>query len=269
MSNFSNIKNQPIGVFDSGIGGLTVLAEIERLMPGENIVYFGDTARVPYGNKTSATVRKFSVENVLFLLEERVKMVVVACNTSSALALNYLNNIFRIPIIGVIESGVDKALAVTSGKIGIIGTKATIESRAYQQNIAKKNKKIEIFSKSCPLFVPLVEEGLTNGEITKKIIQMYLENFKKKKIDTIILGCTHYPLLKREIAKYLPKVNIVDSAQEVASHAKEVLEHFSLVNDRKAKGNKKFCISDEPKNFTNFAKSFLKRTISKPRVVNV
>ncbi|MCF7870761.1 MAG: glutamate racemase [Candidatus Omnitrophica bacterium] len=269
MNNFNNIRNQPIGVFDSGIGGLTVLAEIERLMPGENIIYFGDTARVPYGNKTSATVKKFSVENVLFLLEERVKMVVVACNTSSALALDYLNNIFRIPIIGVIESGVNKALAVTSGKIGIIGTKATIESRAYQRNIAKKNKKIKIFSKSCPLFVPLVEEGLVNGEITKKTIQMYLESFKKKKIDTIILGCTHYPLLKEEIAKYLQKVNIVDSAQEVASHAKDVLGHFKLISGKKAKGNNKFCISDEPKNFTNFAKLFLKRNIPEPKIVNV
>ncbi|MCF7873424.1 MAG: glutamate racemase [Candidatus Omnitrophica bacterium] len=265
----NNIKNQPIGIFDSGIGGLTVLREVEKLMPNENIVYFGDTARVPYGNKSKLTVKKFSVENILFLLEEKVKIVVVACNTSSALALDYLNNIFRIPIIGVIEAGVDKALAVTSGKIGVIGTKATIESRAYQENITRKNKEIKIFSKSCPLFVPLIEEGLMSGEIASRVVQMYLDDFKKKKIDTIILGCTHYPLLKKEIAKYLQRVDIVDSAFEVATHTKRVLEHFRLTNDKKTKGKRKFCITDEPKNFTKFAKLFLKRVIPEPKIINV
>ncbi|MFO8052450.1 MAG: glutamate racemase [Candidatus Omnitrophota bacterium] len=263
------IKNQPIGIFDSGIGGLTVLGEVEKLMPNENIVYFGDTARVPYGNKSELTIKKFSVENILFLLQEKVKMVVVACNSSSALALDYLNDIFRIPIIGVIEAGINKALAVTSGKIGIIGTKATIESEAYQKNIAKKNKKVKIFSKSCPLFVPLVEEGLLSGEITEKAVEMYLENFKKKKIDTIILGCTHYPLLKKEIAKYLPGVTIVDSAQEVANHAKEVLDHFELSNKKKSKAGKKLCLSDESKNFTKFAKLFLKKTVAEVKIINV
>lgn len=263
------IKNQPIGIFDSGIGGLTVLGEVEKLMPNENIVYFGDTARVPYGNKSELTIKKFSVENILFLLQAKVKMVVVACNSSSALALDYLNDIFRIPIIGVIEAGINKALAVTSGKIGIIGTKATIESKVYQKNITKKNRKIKIFSKSCPLFVPLVEEGLVGGKITEKVVEMYLEDFKKKKIDTIILGCTHYPLLKKEIAKYLQGVAIVDSAQEVANYAKEVLDHFELANEKRSKVNKKLYLSDESKNFSKFAKLFLKKITPEIKIINV
>lgn len=263
------INKRPIGIFDSGIGGLTVLREIEKLMPNENIIYFGDTARVPYGNKSSSTIKKFSVENILFLLEKKVKTVVVACNTSSALALDYLNDIFRIPIIGVIEAGVNKAGKLSSGKIGIIGTKSTIASNAYQGMIAKKNKKSKVAAKCCPLFVPLIEEGLISGKISKEVVSAYLADFKKAKIDTLILGCTHYPLLKKEIAKYLPGVNIVDSAQEVASHTKQVLTHFNLVNNNPAAGEKKFYISDEPKNFVKLAKLFLKRTIAKPKLVNV
>ncbi len=263
------INKKPIGIFDSGVGGLTVLREIEKLMPNENIIYFGDTARVPYGNKSSSTIKKFSVENILFLLEKKVKTVVVACNTSSALALDYLNDIFRIPIIGVIEAGVKKAEKLSSDKIGIIGTKSTIASNAYQDMIAKTIKKSKVSAKCCPLFVPLIEEGLVSGKITTEVVSAYLADFKKAKIDTLILGCTHYPLLKKEIARYLPGVNIVDSAQEVASYTKQVLTHFNLVNNNPTLAEKKFYISDEPKNFVKLAKLFLKRTITKPKLVNV
>lgn len=267
--NNRDIKNQPIGVFDSGIGGLTVLAEIEKLLPQENIIYFGDTARVPYGNKSQSTIRNFSVENILFLLEKKVKMVVVACNTSSALAINYLNNIFRIPIVGVIEAGANKALELTGGKIGIIGTKSTIASKAYQNIIKKKKGKNKIVSKCCPLFVPLIEEGMLSGKITEKIVEMYLSDFKKLKIDTLVLGCTHYPLLKKEISKYLGGVNIVDSAKEVANYTQEILAHFSLSCEKKIKGKKKFYISDDPASFIKLAKVFLKRKVSKPGVIDV
>lgn len=267
--NNRDIKNQPIGVFDSGIGGLTVLGEIEKLLPQENIIYFGDTARVPYGNKSRSTIRNFSVENILFLLEKKVKMVVVACNTSSALALNYLNNIFRIPIIGVIEAGANKALELTSGKIGIIGTKSTIASKAYQNIIKKKKGGNKIVSKCCPLFVPLIEEGMLAGKITEEVVEMYLADFKKLKVDTLVLGCTHYPLLKKEISKYLGGINIVDSAKEVANYTQEILTHFGLTRQKKIKGEKKFYISDDPENFMKLAKLFLKRNVSKPKVIDV
>ncbi|MCF7916721.1 MAG: glutamate racemase [Candidatus Omnitrophica bacterium] len=264
-----NIKNQPIGVFDSGIGGLTVFGEIEKLLPQESIIYFGDTARVPYGNKSRSTIRNFSVENILFLLEKKVKMVVVACNTSSALALNYLQDIFRIPIIGVIEAGANKALELTSGKIGIIGTKSTIASKAYQNIISKKKEKSRIVSRCCPLFVPLIEEGMLSGKITQEVVEMYLAGFKKAKVDTLILGCTHYPLLKKEISKYLQGVNIVDSAKEVANYTQEILTHFGLTCQKKVKGKKEFYISDDPVSFMKLAKLFLKRNISKPKVIDV
>lgn len=262
-------RNQPIGIFDSGVGGLTVLREVEKIMPQEDIIYFGDTARVPYGNKSASTIRRFSVESVLFLLQQDVKMVIVACNTASALALDYLTKSFRIPIVGVIDSGVERALQVTSGRIGIIGTKSTIKSRSYQKAIASRNKRVKFFSCSCPLFVPLVEEGFAATSITSEFIQKYLKGLKSKQIDTLILGCTHYPLLKKEITGYLCKVSIIDSAHEVARRSKLILDKLKLNNRKRPAGRQKFFVSDEPHNFTNLAKLFLKRPISKPKVVNV
>ncbi len=176
------MKNKPIGIFDSGVGGLTVLKEIEKLLPHENIIYFGDTARVPYGNKSKSTIIKFSTENILFLLRRKVKMVVVACNTSSALALDYLKDVFSIPIIGVIEAGVHRALKVSAAtRIGVIGTKSTIESKSYQKHIAKARGDAVVWARSCPLFVPLVEEGILNEKITNEAISMYLADFKSIK----------------------------------------------------------------------------------------
>lgn len=264
-----NIKNQPVGIFDSGVGGLTVFREIEKIMPQENIIYFGDTARVPYGNKSAVTVKKFSVENILFLLEQEVKMVIVACNTSSALSLDYLRDVFRIPILGVIDAGVKKALAVTSGRVGVIGTKSTIDSCAYAEEIKLQNKKVKVFSQSCPLFVSLVEEGLLSGKIVEEAIRRYLGPLKENRIDTLILGCTHYPLLKREIADFLDGVKIVDSAQESAKESMSVLKNLKLFNGAKSLGERSFFVSDEPLNFTKLATIFLGRAISKPRIVDV
>ncbi len=263
-------KKRPIGIFDSGIGGLTVFKEIEKLLPQENIIYFGDTARVPYGSKSKATIIKFTTQSVLFLLKKKVKAIVIACNTSSALSLSYLQRVFNIPIIGVIESGVNKALAVSKNKrIGIIATKSTIASGSYQKLIFKKNKLVKVFSRSCPLFVSLAEEGILNGKITHEVIDMYLKEFKKESIDTIILGCTHYPLLKAAIGKYLKGVNIVDSAKEVASYTKKILETNNLLNTSNIVSKKEFYVSDEPQGFSNAAKLFLKRKVSKPKVVDV
>ncbi len=264
---YAKDKRKPIGIFDSGVGGLTVLKEIERVLPQESIIYFGDTARVPYGNKSQKTIIRFSIENVLFLLKKKVKFVVVACNTSSSLALDYLKKVFSIPIVGVIEPAIEKALSVSKKKkIGIIGTRSTIESRVYERLIFKKDNKVRIYSKSCPLFVPLVEEGLTKGKLVDEVVKMYLKELKGK-IDTLILACTHYPLLKRAISSYLKGVKIVDSASSVACKVKTMLEELKLKNE----SGKKFCqfyVSDNPKGFLHLARMFFKRPIELPYLVN-
>jgi len=263
------MNNKPIGIFDSGVGGLTVFREIERILPSEDIIYFGDTARVPYGNKSKATIIKFSTENILFLLEKKVKIVVIACNTSSALALDYFKNTFSIPVIGVIEAGAEKALSVSRNKtIGVIGTRSTINSLSYKNEILKKDKYAKVYSKACPLFVPLVEEGILKGNIVDIIVKMYLEEIKGKGIDTVILGCTHYPLLKKPISSYLKGVQIIDSAQEVALHTKELLQSESLKKQGTKISKRYFYVSDEPSGFARLAKLFLHRNIPIPEVVN-
>ncbi|MCP4651791.1 MAG: glutamate racemase [Candidatus Omnitrophica bacterium] len=264
------MNQRAIGIFDSGVGGLTVLKEVEKLLPNENIIYFGDTARVPYGNKSKSTIIKFSTESALFLLKKNVKAVVVACNTSTSFALDHLEGIFNIPIVGVINAGVEKALSVSrKKKIGVIGTKATIASNSYQRKIHSKDKKMMVYQQDCPLFVPLVEEGLLRGKIAEQVIDMYLKKFKTAGVDTVILGCTHYPLLKNEIAKYLKGAFIVDSAKEVARYVKGVLCEEGLLNDKKRKGKTNFFVTDEPQSFVRSARLFLNRKISNPEVVNV
>jgi len=211
------MNNKGIGVFDSGIGGLTVVKEIMKQLPNETLYYLGDTARAPYGSKTKETIIRFSREIVTFLLKKDVKIIVVACNTSSALALRELRKEFKINIIGVIEAGARAAMDATrNNRIGIIGTKATINSKAYEKIIKKYNKKIKIFSYATPLLVPLVEEGWLFEKETEEILRRYLGFFKGKHIDTLLLGCTHYPLIKPLIKKILPKVNIIDSAIEIS-----------------------------------------------------
>lgn len=260
------MDNQPIGIFDSGLGGLTVLRQIETLLPSEDIIYFGDTARVPYGNKSQATIVKFTTENILFLLRKKVKFVVIACNTSSALALSYVQTVFSIPIIGVIEAGVERALKLSKNKIiGVIGTKSTIESQSYQHSLKQKDKSVRVVAHSCPLFVPLVEEGILNGPIVKEAVRLYLSEYKNNGVDTLILGCTHYPLLKKVITSFLKSVVIVDSAKEVAYCAKKVLMERGLLSARKRKGRVEFYVSDETSTFLTQAELFLKRNIPKPK----
>lgn len=264
------INNRPIGIFDSGVGGLTVFKEIEKTLPCESIIYFGDTARVPYGNKSKSTIEKFSTENILFLLRKRVKLVVIACNTASALALDYLKDTFSIPVLGVIDAGASKALKMTrKQRIAVIGTRSTIVSGSYEREILKLNKKVKVFSRSCPLFVPLVEEGILSGNIVKEAIQMYLADLKRAEVDVVILGCTHYPLLKDEISAYMNDSHIVDSAREVALHVKTKLENDKLLCDGSNAGSKEFYVTDEPRGFAKLAKLFLKRSIAAPKVVNL
>ncbi len=226
----SGPADAPIGVFDSGIGGLTVVRELLQQMPEEGIVYFGDTARVPYGTKSADTVTRFSRENALFLERMRVKFLIVACNSASALALPTLQREFRIPMIGVIEPGARAAAAATrNGRIGVIGTQATIGSRAYDAAIHKIDDKLEVVGKACPLFVPLAEEGWVEGEVAESVARTYLAEVLDHGIDTLILGCTHYPLLKDTLQRVVgDDVTLVDTAVETITEVQTRLVDSGL-----------------------------------------
>ena len=254
---------RPIGIFDSGVGGLTVVAKIREMLPNEKVVYFGDTARVPYGAKSKETVTKFSVETVEFLMEHNVKLVIVACNTASSLSLEFLKRCFRVPVIGVIEPGAREAASVTrNNRIGVIGTRATVSSGAYEKAIRKMGLRYSVFTTACPLFVPLVEEGWVNNDVTKAVAQIYLAPLKNKGIDTLILGCTHYPMLKDALKRAMGKsVVLVDSAREVAREAKSIMGASGLLNLSKRNGAHKFFVSDEPNRFVHIGERFLKRRI--------
>jgi glutamate racemase len=254
---------RPIGVFDSGIGGLTVLREIRRLLPGENIVYFGDTARVPYGNKSAETVRTYAEEIGGFLLAKKVKAMVVACNTATAMALGHLRERFpSVPIFGVIEPGVLRALAVTRNrKIAVIGTVATVWSSAYKKDLLSRDRSLKVFQKACPLFVPLVEEGWAGHRVAGLIAEEYLAELKSSGADTLVLGCTHYPILKSVIRKVMgPKVRLVDSAEEMALNIHAYLSAEGLA--RKGKGRMECWLSDCSEHFVRTAASLLREKVS-------
>ena len=255
-------NNQPIGVFDSGLGGLTVVKQIVKCLPHENIVYFGDTARVPYGTKSKASIVRFSKENTKILLKHKVKAVVVACNSSSAYALKEIKKIFKGPVIGVIEPGASGAIDKTNNeRIGVIATSATVASKAYPQAIKKKNNRIKVYQQACPLFVPIIEEGWSNKPVTKTVAREYLKGLKKQKVDTLILGCTHYPLIKNILAKVDSKIKLIDSAQMVARSLKENLIGNNLLSTSKRKGKQVFLVSDKPQDFKRIAKGFLGQEI--------
>lgn len=251
-------KKSPIGVFDSGIGGLTVLREITRLLPSENTVYLGDTARVPYGNKSKETVARYSVEIADFLVKKGVKMIVVACNTASAFGLPELKKKLDIPVIGVIEPGAKAAaMATRSNKVGVIGTEGTIKSSAYCAAIKALNPGITTNTVACPLFVPLAEEGWTDGEITMAVAKKYLAELKDSGIDTLVLGCTHYPLLKNAISTVMgPDVTLVDSAVATAEETKAALAALGLLNDNKTTGKHLFYATDSPERFVAIGRRF-------------
>ena len=229
----------PIGIFDSGVGGLTVYSSIDRALPNSDIYYLGDTARVPYGNKSKETIVRYSLECASFLFENfKIDILVVACNTASSHAVDILKNYLSIPVIGVVEPGVEQALKVTkNGKIGVIGTYATIRSESYKKNLLEKNKEVEVYQKPCPLFVPLVEEGLLEHPVTFIMIEEYLQEIVDKGIDTLILGCTHYPLLKESIKRVYPHLEIVDSSEVIVEKLKEL-------NPLKEKGIRRVFVTD-------------------------
>ena len=255
--------HRPVGIFDSGVGGLTVFSQEQKILPDEEIVYFGDTARVPYGTKSKETITKFSVENVEFLMTHNVKLVLVACNTASSLSLDFLKRCFKVPIIGVIEPGAKGAVSSTrNNRIGVIGTSATISSGAYEKAIKKISPNKKVYTRSCPLFVPLVEEGWIDKGVSREIAEIYLKPLKAKKIDTLILGCTHYPILKDVIKKAIGvSVLLVDSAKEVAKEARAILDASGLLNPSAGKKEHKFFVSDEPARFIKMGERFLKARI--------
>ena len=260
----------PIGVFDSGIGGLTVVGALMKRLPNENIVYFGDTARVPYGPKSAQVIREYAAQDTEFLVSKNVKMIVVACNTVSSVALDIVMKHARVPVVGVILPGARAAVAATKkNKIGIIGTAGTIASDAYAYNIRQFNRTAEVISKACPLFVPLVEEGWLDHPATEMIAKEYLFPFKFAKIDTLVLGCTHYPLLKRIIGKIFDNnVNLIDSGEETSSEVEKVLDEESLRNPSTMKGNVQFYVSDIPAKFSEVGERFLGKKLGRVRIVS-
>ena len=263
-------SRRPIGIFDSGVGGLTVLKEIKKRLPHENIIYFGDTKHLPYGSKSKETVTRLSTENVQFLLRKNVKFVIVACNTSSALSLKLLQKYYSVPMLGVVEPGALSAVRSSkSGRIGVIGTKGTIESLAYNKALLKNRPNLKIFGKACPLFVPLVEEGWLNSNITELVVKEYLKVFKGKKIDTLVLGCTHYPFLKPVISRVLKDVKLIDSATETAKAVEKVLTDKNLLNCGRRKGNCSFYVSDAPEKFKKLGSYFMGYKIPAVMLVDV
>lgn len=267
-------KHAPIGVFDSGVGGLTVAREIMRQLPNERFIYFGDTARVPYGGKSKETVTRYSRQIVRFLLEKKVKALVVACNTASAYALDEIEKELTIPAVGVVKPGAKAAAEVTSnGKIGVIATEGTISSHLYDTYIKNLDSNVEIYSKPCPLFVPLVEEGLLKDPVTDEIARRYLSELIDLDIDTLILGCTHYPLIRSTIGKVMGEgVTLVNPAYETAKELERVLGAENLLNDKQpelGENQYEFYVSDAPEKFQRFANTIIKYGILSAKTVNI
>lgn len=248
-----------IGIFDSGVGGLTVLREIMQTLPQEDTLYFGDTARVPYGTKSPETVIRYAGEIASFLIKRDIKLLVVACNTASAVALPTLKRQLTIPVVGVIEPGARRAVEVTrSGRIGVIGTAGTIRSSAYTRAIKRLKPDAEVLTRACPLFVPLAEEGWIDNQVARLTAQMYLQELKEAGVDTLVLGCTHYPLLKPMIANVMgPDVMLVDSAEETARTVSAILAAKGLLRPFSEKGNHNYYVSDIPAGFIRVGNRFL------------
>lgn len=253
------MDNRPIGVFDSGVGGLTVVKQVIKALPNENIIYFGDTARVPYGSKTKETVTKFSSQIIRFLLTKNVKAVIIACNTVSSNSYEKLISEFSVPIMEVVTPGAESCLKATKNKtVGIIGTPATIKSGAYERKLKEKDPDIIVYSKACPLFVPLAEEGWTDNYIAFETAKIYLKELVDKNIDSIVLGCTHYPLLKKCIGKVVgEKVKIVDPAFETAKKTALYLKEHNML--AKNDGRTCFYVSDNTEAFSFMCNAVLKR----------
>ncbi|MCK6614857.1 MAG: glutamate racemase [Ignavibacteriaceae bacterium] len=257
-------KEKPIGVFDSGIGGLTVVKEIMAKLPNERIIYFGDTARVPYGSKSNETVIEYSLQDAAFLVQKNVKIIVVACNTASSVAIPALREKFTIPVVGMIEAG--SAYAANESKekkIGVIGTRSTISNRSYSKELKRIDPEFDVFEKACPLFVPLAEEGWIDHNATLEIAEEYLRELKELSVDTLLLGCTHYPILKPVIQKVMgEKVKLIDSGVAAAQRVAAELDRIGLRSNSNGLGVVSYYVSDIPSTFEKVASLFLGKPVS-------
>jgi glutamate racemase len=255
------MNGKAIGVFDSGIGGLTVYRALKQTLPRERVIYLGDTARLPYGSKSPEAIVKFSEQNAAFLMSRQVKIIVVACNSSSSYAVPHLREILDIPVIGVIEPGAEAAVTGGGKKIGVIGTTATISSGAYERAIRDRDGGVEILSKDCPLFVPLVEEGWIDHPVTRMVVEEYLLPMKADAIDTLVLGCTHYPVLKSIIQEVVGReITLIDSAETTARKVAAILEESGWLSSS-ATGEDEFYATDFPERFKRVGEIFLRRTL--------
>ena len=264
------MDNRKIGVFDSGLGGLTVVREMQKLMPEESVVYFGDIARLPYGSKSKETITEFSHQIMRFLLKSDVKAVIIACGTASANALEDLQETYDLPITGVVEPGAREAARTTkNGRIGITGTEATIRSGAYDRLLKGLNPQTEVFSKACPLFVPLVEEGWFKDDITRSVVKRYLAELKEQQVDTLVLGCTHYPLLKRLIGEEIgEEVILVNPSSSVVKEMKEYLQQNQMQSGAE-QGEYEFYVSDSTEKFRQFGQQVLEIEDLKVKRINI
>lgn len=267
----SDSQQAPLGVFDSGVGGLTVVRALRELLPNESIIYLGDTARVPYGSKSPDTIRRFSMEDTQFLVSHGVKAVVVACNTATAHALPTLQATFRVPVIGVLEPGVEATLSDPGcERVGIIGTAGTIRSSAYQYALAMRKPGLQIHATATPLLVPFVEEGWTEHPALKLVLKQYLDPLLEKGMDTLVLGCTHYPLLMPILKKMLgKKVRLVDSASTCAAHTQRVLEQQNLLRTARSKPALEIYLTDLSEQAEALAKRFLGTDFGKVKKANL
>lgn len=257
------MDNRPIGIFDSGLGGLTAVKQVINAMPNEDIVFFGDTGRVPYGSKSRETIIRYTREDIEFLLKHNIKMIMAACGTASSVGLPAIENDYGIKVIGVLEPAAYAALRSTrNGKIGVIGTSATIKSGKYAQIIKERNPEAEVFSNPCPMFVPLVENGYADSAAARMIAEDYLLPLKKEGVDTLILGCTHYPLLEKVIGDIMgDEVELISPGAQAAEYGKKVLTREGLLAQRNDKGKTEFFVSDSPEGFAELGSLFLGREI--------
>lgn len=274
MDNIEKLASSPIGIFDSGVGGLTVAREIMRQLPQERLVYFGDTARVPYGSKSQTTIIRYTRQIIRFLESKNVKAIVVACNTASAFALEEVADEIQVPIIGVVKPGAKIAAETTkNNKIGVIGTEGTIDSKLYTKIIHQSNKKAQVLGKACPLFVPLVEEGWLNDPVTIEVAQRYLAPLMESGIDTLIMGCTHYPLLRTTIQEIVgEEVQLINPAYETTKELCELLKKTNLLNkgNEIALGNQyEFYVSDAADKFMRFANSILPYDVDSTKLIPI
>ena len=252
-------QNKPIGLFDSGVGGLSVARHIMQVLPDESTIYFGDSARVPYGSKSTDTVRLYTRQAINFLQQNDVKMIIIACNTASAVALEYASSIASVPVVGVIGPGASGGVAGSrSGRIGVIGTQGTVRSEAYQSAITALNPSAEVFAKACPLLVGFAEEGLVDHPATDLIAREYLEPLLEHSIDSLIMGCTHYPILEPALAKVVgADVTLIDPGRETAHHVLNLLTERNMLTTKKGKPSHEFYLSDFPHKFIEIGERFL------------